>query len=111
MPVAVHVRIGIRRRAAYQIECVFEAEVIKDRRNDKNADDDSVPDKFVGDYRLDKEREQDEGKDLGEGNEVKLFDILEQLVVMIASDSLHEDAAKAGNRKQNDLDETQSEEL
>ncbi len=31
---------------------------------------------FIGDYRLDKERKQDEGKDLREGNEVELFDIL-----------------------------------
>src|SRR6266566_5466996 len=83
----------------------------KDRRDNEDADNDAVADELIGDYSLDKEREQDEGEDLRKGNEVELFDILEQLVVMVASDSLHEDAAEAGNCQQDELDETQSEEL
>ena len=90
----------------HEIRVYADSSPIEDRRDDEEANDDSVADKFIGDYRLDKERKQDEGKDLREGNEVELFDILEQLIVMVAGDSLHEDAAEAGNRKQDKLDET-----
>ncbi len=109
--VAVHVRIGVGRRTANEIECVFQSKVIKNRRNDEDANNDAVADKFIGDYSLDKQREQDEGKNLRKGNEVELFDILEQLIVMVAGNSLHEDAAEASDRKQDELNETQSEQL
>jgi hypothetical protein len=47
--------------------CVLQSKVIKDRRDDKDADNDAVADKFIGDYGLDKEREQDKGEDLRKG--------------------------------------------
>ena len=106
MPVAVHVGIGVGRCTADEIECVLQSKVIKDRRDDKDANNDAVADKFIGDYGLDKEREQDKGEDLRKGNEVEFFDILEQLAMMVAGDSLHEDATEAGNGKQDKLDET-----
>jgi len=82
VPVAVHVRIGVGRCTVDEIECVLQSKGIKDRRDNEDADNDAVADELIGDYSLNKERERGEGEDLRKGNEVELFDTLEQLVVI-----------------------------
>ncbi len=82
VPIAVHVRIGVGRCTADEIECVLQSKGIKDRRDNEDADNDAVADELIGDYSLNKERERGEGEDLRKGNEVELFDTLEQLVVI-----------------------------
>ena len=66
MAVAVHVRVGVGRRVAEQVERVLPAEVEKDGYDDEDADDDAVADELVGDDGLDEEREQGEGEHLRE---------------------------------------------
>ncbi len=61
MTVSVHVRVGVRRAVAEEVEGVFPAEVEEDRCDDEDADDNAVADEFIGDHGLDEERQQ--GKD------------------------------------------------
>ena len=66
MPVAVHVRVGVRRSRAGQVEGVLPAEVEEDGLKHEDADDDAVADELVGDHGLDEEREQGESPVLAE---------------------------------------------
>src|SRR6202035_3849069 len=70
--VAVHVRVGVGRGAAEEVEGVLPAEAEEDGIEDEDADDDAVADELVGHNGLDEERQQGEGEDLGEGDEVEL---------------------------------------
>ena len=77
----------------------------------KMSDDDAVSDELVGDDGLHEEREQDVDQDLGEGYEIELFGVLEELVVVVAGDGLHDDAAESGDGEQDEFDEAERGEL
>ena len=103
--VAVHVGVGVRRGVAEEVERVLPAEVEQDGLHHEDADDDAVADELVGDDGLHEEREQGKDEDLREGDEVELLDVLEELVVVVAGDGLHDDAAEAGDCEQDEFDE------
>ncbi len=98
MAVAVHVGVGVGGGVAEEVEGVLPAEVVEDGHDDEDADDDAVADELVGDHGLDEEGEENEDEDLREGNDVELFEVLEELVVVVAGDGLHEDAAEGMRR-------------
>ena len=111
MSVAVHVRVGVRRRRARQVERVFPAEVEQDRLKDEDSDHNSVADEFVRDHGLDKQREKSEGQNLREGDDVELLEILQDFVVVISSNGLHDDADQHGNGQQDDFHQRDGGEL
>src|SRR5579864_2737518 len=61
--------------------------------------------KLVRDYSLHKECEKNKGQDLREGHQIEFLEILEQLVVVIAGDGLHENAHEHGEREENEFDD------
>ena len=52
-----------------------------------------------------------EDEDLREGDEVELLEVLEELVVVVAGDGLHEDAAEHGDGEQDEFDDDEGGEL
>ena len=93
--VAVHVGVGVGGRLAEEIERVLPAEAEQDRHQDEDADHNAVAHKLVRDHGLDEEGEKRESEHLREGHEVEFFEILQQLVMVVAGDGLHDDAARA----------------
>ncbi len=109
--VAVHVGVGVGGGIAEEVERVLPAEVVDDGHDDEDTDDDAVADELVGDDGLYEEREENEDEDLREGDDVELFEVLEELVVVVAGDGLHEDAAEGRDGEKDELDEAEGEEL
>ncbi len=111
MAVAVHIRIGVRGRVAVEVERIFPAETEEDGDDDKDADHDAVSDEFVRDHGLQEEREQGEGQNLREGDQIEFLGILGDLIVVIPGDSLHDHAAHAGDRQQDELHQAEGEQF
>ena len=105
MAVAVHVGVGVGGRLADEVEGILPAEVVEDRHEDEDADHDAVAHKLVRDDGLDEEREKDEGEDLREGHDVELLEVLEEFVMVVAGDGLHDNADEHGDGEQDELDE------
>ena len=76
MAVAVHVRVSVGRCVAEQVEGVLPSKAEEDGHQDKDTDNDAVPDKLVGDHRLDEERQQDGREHLGECDYVQFLGVL-----------------------------------
>ena len=57
-----------------------------------------MADEFVGDDGLHEQRQQGEDQHLREGDDVELLGVLQELVVVVAGDGLHEDAAERRRR-------------
>ena len=109
--VAVHVGIRVRSGVPEQVQCVLPAEARQDRSDHENPYDDAMPDKLVGHQRLDEHRQQSHCQHLRERDDVKFLGVLQQLVVVIAGDSLHQDAAKPRYRQHHQFDKTQCEQF
>src|SRR5277367_1574466 len=80
--VAVHVGVGIGSDFSEKSEAVLEAVTVKDRDEDEKSDYDAVAEELVrnqGLYAEGKERVDDH---LGEGDEIELLEILQELVVV-----------------------------
>src|SRR5205085_12006018 len=60
--------------------------------------------KFVRDDGLDKEREKSVGEDLREGHDIELLEILQELVMVVACDCLHDNADQHGDGEEDQLD-------
>ena len=67
---------------------------------DEDADHDAVAHKLVRDHGLDEQCQKDEGEDLRESHDVEFLEILQELVMVVSGDGLHEDADQHGNGEQ-----------
>jgi hypothetical protein len=111
MAVAVHIGVCVVRRVAEQVEGVFPAVRLKYSDQDEAADDDGVPDELVLEDGLEEKRQKCEGEDLGEYDDVELFDVFEKLVVEVAGERLAEDAAYHHDGEKDELNDGESGEL
>ena len=93
VPIPVHIGIGVGRRRAKEIESILPSEVKKDRLQNENADNNAMADEFVGHNGLHKHSQQSKDQNLREGDDVELFEILQQVVVVVTGCSLHDDPA------------------
>jgi len=105
VPIAIHVGVGIGGDFAEENETVFNADAVEDGNQDEESDHDAVADELVGDDGLHEEGHQRVDEDLGEGDEVELLEVLEELEVEVSLDGLGEDAADHDDRKQDELDD------
>ena len=109
--VAVHVGVGVGGDLAEEVERVLPAEVEEDGHQHEDADHDAVAHELVRHDGLHEQCEQDEDEDLREGDEIELLEVLQQLVVVVAGDGLHDDADQHGDREQDELDDHDRREL
>ena len=70
-----------------------------------------MADELVGDHGLNEEREQGEREHLRERDHIEFLGVLRELIVVIAGDGLHDDAAQAGDGEQDEFDEAEGEEF
>ncbi len=92
--VAVHVRVGVGRSVAEEVEGVLPAEVEKNDVEDEETDNDAVGDELVGEDGLEEEGGEGEDEDLGKGDEVEFLEVLKELIVVVTRDCLAKDAAE-----------------
>src|SRR5208283_1467005 len=100
MPVTVHVGVRIGRDLTDQIKRILPAKTEQNRHEHEDADHDAVPHKLVRDHGLHKHRQQDKSQNLREGHKIKLFEILQQLVMVVTRDGLHQNADQHGHGEQ-----------
>src|ERR1700685_272659 len=67
-----------------------------------------MADALVRDHGLNEEGKQSEGKDLREGADVQLLEVLEELVMVVTGDGLHEDAYQHRGGEQDQFDDDNS---
>ena len=88
---------------ADEVEAVLPAEAIEDRHQDEQTYHYGVTHKLVRYHGVDEERDKDEGEDLREGHDVELFEILEELIMVITCNGLHQNANEHRYGEQHDL--------
>ena len=77
----------------------------EDRHQNEDADQDAVAHKLVRDDGLDEKCEKSEGEDLREGHDVEFLEVLQELVMVVAGDGLHDNADEHGEGEQDELDD------
>src|SRR5580658_887892 len=83
--IAIHVGISVGHNVAVDIEPIAEPGGVENCFEKKDADDDAVTYELVGDDGLHEEGEQSKDHDLREDNQIKLFSVLNQLEMIVAS--------------------------
>jgi hypothetical protein len=109
--ITVHVRVGGRDGGGDEVECVLPTEVGEGDGHEEHENDDAVADELVRDDSLYEERHEAEDEYLGQDHQVEFLCILKELVVVVASNGLHDDATESGDGEHDDFDEAESGEL
>ena len=105
MAVTVHVRVSVGGGLADEVKRVLPSEAVEDGHKNEEADHDGVAHKLVRDHGLDEESEEDEAEDLREGNKVEFLEVLEEFVMVVTGDGLHDNADEHGDGEKNELDD------
>src|ERR1700733_4417561 len=79
----------------------------KNRGEDEEPDHDAMGDELVTDNRLQEQSQQGEDEDVRKGDEVKLFEVLKQFVMVVARARLAENAADHHDGEQQQLNDRQ----